>query len=65
MKLEGKWSTVKLQTNWTLEPVFCFDEGLMQEAQADVPTDQLTSNTTTTPSQPHGQEQVESDAMDP
>ena len=65
MKLKEKWSTVKLQTNWTLEVVFHFDEGLMQEAQANVPTDPLISNATTTPSQPHGQEQVESDAMDP
>lgn len=57
-KLDEKWSTVKLQTNWTLEPVFCFDEGSTQEDQPDVP-----SNTIADLSQSHGQEQVDSDSI--
>lgn len=60
-RLDDKWSTVKLQNNWTLEPVFRFDEGLTQEAQADI----LTDSSSTTLLQPRGQEQIESDAAGP
>ena len=57
-KLDEKWSAVKMQTNWSLEPVFCFNEGLTQGDQPDVP-----SNSTPDLSQSHGQEQVVSDSI--
>ena len=57
-KLDENWSTVKLQTNWTLEPVFYFNEGSTQGDQPDVP-----SNTIPDLSQSHSQEQVDSDSI--
>ena len=56
-QLEGKWHTVKLQTNWGLEPVFCFND-------VDKP-DQPAPSTSLSQSQPQLLAQDESDSSIP
>lgn len=46
-QLEGKWSSVKLQTNWSLEPVLCFndvDESALVIPNEPAPPDHATSS---------------------
>ena len=46
-QLEGKWSSVKLQTNWGLEPVLCFsdvDESAQVIPNEPAPPDHATSS---------------------
>lgn len=52
-QLEEKWTTVKLQTNWSLEPVLCFNESRepAQEASNE-PSTPTTSQPTTSPQDP-------------
>ena len=72
-QLSTKWSVVKLQTNWSLEPVLVYTDPEVsqqpsapimpqpQEAQVNAPTEL----NNTTPCQPHNQEKVKSDAINP